>query len=183
MPGSRPQEVERMLPVLTGTAEKLGQEGNWRFAVAAVEGDIDSHSYTAKCSVPIEIVYNKTRQLIADSRLVITSSGTATLEIGLIGRPMVVIYRTGWLTYQIARRLIHLDKIALINITAGRKIVPELIQDEASIENITTRALTFLTDENLSCRVVEELSIAADHLGSPGGAARAADQIMELVGC
>ena len=144
---------------------------------------IDYDNYLKKSSVPMKVVIDQTRKMIAESRLIITSSGTATLETGIIGRPMIVIYKTGWLTYQIARRLVQLDKIALINIVAGQKIVPELIQSEANPQNIAHEARKFLNDTNRSITTVRELCEVVKDLGDSGTAARAADAILELIRC
>jgi len=84
MPGSRPQEVQRMLPVLLQSAFLLSRMGDYRFAIAAVEGNIDYEAYSKNANIPIEVVYGRSRELAAESRLVITSSGTATLETGII---------------------------------------------------------------------------------------------------
>ncbi len=183
MPGSRPQEVQRMLPTMIKTAENLAQSGNWKFVIAGVGGDIDYHSYINDSAIPIDIIFGSTRELITDSRLVITSSGTATLETGIIGRPMVVIYKTGWLTYQIARRLVKLDKIALINIVGGKRIVPELIQNNASPENIIKATGQFLKNNELAAKTVNELNEITDTLGGAGTSARAAEVILELINC
>jgi len=180
MPGSRPQEIQRMLPVLLDTAKALSARGKWRFAVAGVE-DFEYDPYLKALPFPIELIIGRTRELIAESRLVLTSSGTATLETGIIGRPMVVIYKTGWLTYQIARRLVKVDKIALINWVAGIKIVPELIQHEASAEKISETAMKILDDKNHAGKMVSQLNMAVDSLGKPGTAQRAAAAIMELI--
>lgn len=183
LPGSRPQEVAGMLPVLIRAARRLQDGGRRRFAIAAVEGGIDYESFTASAGMPIEIARGRTRQLIADSRLAITSSGTATLEIGIIGRPMVVIYKTGWLTYMIARRLVTIDKIALINIAAGKKIVPELIQNDVTEEAIVSEACKFLDNPELSLRTVKELNGITETLGAEGAGAKAADVIREYARC
>ena len=183
MPGSRPQEVQRMLPTMIKTAENLGRSGNWKFVIAGVGGDINYHSYIKDSAVPIDIIFGRTRELIADSRLVITSSGTATLETGIVGRPMVVIYKTGWLTYQIARRLVKLDRIALINIVGGNKIVPELIQNDASPENIIKAAGQFLKNNELAVKTINELNETTDTLGGAGTSSLAANAILELIKC
>jgi lipid-A-disaccharide synthase len=183
MPGSRPQEVQRMLPTLLQSAELLPKNRTLRFAVAAVDGDIDYKSYLKKCNLRVELVLGKTRDLIRDSRLVITSSGTATLETAIIGRPMIVIYKTGFLTYMIARRLVKLKNIALVNITAGKNIVPELIQNQASPGLIAQEALRFLDDTNSSLDIVNKLNNLTDRLGSAGVSIKVADAIRELINC
>lgn len=183
MPGSRPQEVQRMLPTMIKSAENLSRNGNWKFVIAGVKGDINYFSYIEKSTLSLDVIFGRTRELIAESRLVITSSGTATLETGIIGRPMVVIYKTGWLTYQIARRLVKLDKIALINIVAGKLIVPELIQNSASPENILTTAGQFLNNKKLAVETVIELNKTTDKLGGAGTSERAAEPILEFINC
>ena len=150
MPGSRPQEVQRMLIPLLETARILSSQKSFRFIVAGVEGAFDYDRSINQADFPIEVAYGKTRDLIRDSRLVITSSGTATLETAIIGRPMIVIYKTGLLTYLIARSLIKLKNIALVNITAGENIVPELIQNQATPDLISQEATRFLDDKDLS---------------------------------
>lgn len=183
MPGSRPQEVQRMLPVLLKTAALLSKRGNWIFDLAGVTGDIDYRSYLDGIPVTVNLELGRTREMIARSRLVLTSSGTATLETGLIGRPMVVIYKTGWITYQIARRLVKVDNIALINIAAGEQLVPELIQNEATPERIATAADNYLNDDSLSRATVGQLNKVADRLGGAGAAERAAAAVMEQIRC
>jgi lipid-A-disaccharide synthase len=181
LPGSRPQEVQRMLPTLLKAAEILSHRGQYKFIVAGVPGDIDYANYTKNSRVEIEVVSGKTRQLIADSRLVLTSSGTATLETGIIGRPMVIIYKTGLLTYLIARRLVKLDSIGLINITAGKKIVPELIQNEASPINIADEAGRFLNDSEYCQKTIAGLHGTTDLLGTSGAAQKVAMAIQEYL--
>ncbi len=183
LPGSRPQEIERMLPTLIKTAEILSQDGRWRFAIAGVDTGIDYERFVRNKKIPIEIQIDRTRDLIAESRLVLTSSGTATLETGIIGRPMVVIYKTGWLTNNIARNLVTLDKIALINICAGEKIVPELIQSAASAENIVSEARQILNNPDQASKIIEKLHRATDNLGESGVADRAATAIREYLRC
>jgi lipid-A-disaccharide synthase len=183
MPGSRPQEVQRMLPPLLEAAEILSSGRELRFIVAGVEGAIDYDHYIRQSSLHLEVVYGKTRDLIRDSRLVITSSGTATLETAIIGRPMIVIYKTGLLTYLIARRLVKLKNIALVNITAGENIVPELIQNQASPDLISREATRFLDSKDLSLDMVTRLNRLTDGLGSGGVSIRAADAILEFINC
>lgn len=183
MPGSRPQEVQRMLPTLLATAEIMARKGSWRFAVAGLAGDIDYGQYLAESPLDIDLVLGRTREMIAQSRLVITSSGTATLEVGIIGRPMVVIYKTSLLTYLIARRLVRLDEIALINIAAGKMIVPELIQYKATPTGIAAAAESFLKNADRVGRVIGQLHEVADILGSRGCSARAAAIIGAYLPC
>ncbi len=179
LPGSRPQEIERMLPTLIKSAELIAKHGAYRFVIAGVDGKIDYDKYLNNCQVEIEIIKGNSRELIKNSRLVLTSSGTATLETGIIGRPMIVIYKTGFITYQIARRLVKLDNIALINITSGSTIVPELIQNDANPEKISSEAIGLLDDNSRIDSILESLNKTADKLGGTGSSLRAAEAIME----
>jgi lipid-A-disaccharide synthase len=183
LPGSRPQEIEKMLPVLLETARRLHAEKKYRFVVAAVEGNFNYKKYFANIDFPVEIHFGKTRELIAQSRLIITSSGTATLETGIIGRPMVVIYKTGTITYLIARSLVKLEMIALINISAGKKIVPELIQSSATPINIAREAKKILDNPHLAMDIVRQLNQTTDVLGDPGAGKRAAAAVWEFIKC
>lgn len=164
LPGSRQQEVDRMLPVMLQAARLLNQSGDgdepsdkWRFQIGGLS---EGPRYDKILSVFPEfreaLVYDQTRQLISQAALTITSSGTATLEVALIGCPQVVVYRTGFITYQIAKRLVDLPHIALANIIAGETAAPELIQGEASAENIAATA-----GELLSSREKQARSLAA----------------------
>ncbi len=183
LPGSRPQEVQRMLPTLLKTAAILARNNEMKVAVAAVEGHIPYQEFVAASGFEAEIVYGQTRRLIHDSRLVLVSSGTATLEVGIIGRPMIVLYKTGYLTYRIARHLVKVDKIALINLVGGEKIVPELIQEEANPAEIAAQAKRFWDNPALSLEIVDKLHKTASLLGEPGAAKKAAAAILETAKC
>lgn len=183
MPGSRPQEVARMLPTMLESAAIIGKELCCHFAVAGVKGGIDYEKYIKNSPVRVGLSLEYNRQLISESRMVIVSSGTATLETGIIGRPMVVIYKTGYITYLIARRLVQVDSIALINIAAGRKIVPELIQGAATPQKIASEVNRVLADSGQLGGIVEQLNNVTDRLGGPGTARRAAGAIREFINC
>ena len=183
MPGSRPQEIERMLPVMLKSAMILSQKGRWRFAVAGVQGNIDYQRYLERAGVKADLIIGDTRKLIARSRLVITSSGTATLETGIIGRPMIVIYKMGFLTHFLARLLIRIDRIGLINITASKRVVPELIQSQATPERISRAALDLLNDKAAAVDMVRQLNEVVSNLGTEGASMRAATAIGEYIGC
>ncbi|SYZ72722.1 putative Lipid-A-disaccharide synthase [Candidatus Zixiibacteriota bacterium] len=181
LPGSRPQEIERMLPAMIKSAEIISRKGSWRFAVGGIAGTVNYDTFLRNSPLPIEIRLGQTRPLIADSSLIITSSGTATLETGIIGRPMVVIYKTGWISYRIARSLVTVDKIALINICAGKKIVPELIQNMATPDKIASEALKLIDDNQQSLNIVSALNDVTDRLGGAGAAERAVAAIGEYL--
>ncbi len=157
LPGSRRQEIERMLPVMIQAAEKIYENYKIKSVIAGVNGIFDYESLTQNKEF-VAVTYDNPRKVIYDSRLVLTASGTATLEIGIIGRPMVIIYKTGMLTYQIAKRLVTLESIGLVNLVLGEKLLPELIQHEANENQIAAELAKFLDDGLILKETVEKLN-------------------------
>lgn len=183
LPGSRTQEVERMLPTMLSAAGWMYEKYQMRASLAAVTGKADYEAAVAQYATgPVDIVYDDPRKVLAQAKLACTASGTATLETGIIGRPMVVMYKTGWITYQIAQRLVTLDTIGLVNLVLGRKVVPELIQSAASVKATTRELERFEGDSKYRSGVVEELHRVPDLLGGQGASVRAAELIAETAG-
>lgn len=175
LPGSRPQEIERMLTPMLAAADQFNRENGTSATVAAVRGAFDYESAVAKyASNNIKIEYDTARRVIFDADMVVTASGTATLETGIIGRPMVIVYKTGGITYQIAKRLIKIDKIGLVNLVLGEKVVPELIQDEVSPTGIVGAMRTLWTDQDLYEKIRSRLMGLPSLLHGQGASDRAA---------
>ena len=107
----------------------------------------------------------------------VTASGSATLEAGLLNRPMVIVYRLSPFTFWLAKRLVNVTFYGLVNIVAGEEVVPELIQDAVTANNIAREALRILKDPDHSRSVRMKLSRIGESLGEPGVAKRAADSI------
>jgi len=182
LPGSRAQEVERMLPCMMKAAVTFNKRHGTRTEIAAISGIYDyQNCFDRFGDESISIVYDNPRRVIHNSSLVVTASGTATLETAIIGRPMVVVYRTGSVTYQIARRLVKLDKIALANLVLGEKVLPELIQGEATPESIVAELEKLWNDEIYYGQVQEKLHTVPDLLGGKGASRRTADLIGEYL--
>jgi lipid-A-disaccharide synthase len=180
LPGSRLQEVKRMLPTMTDAAIMIKEKlDNCMFITARVE-DIDQSQYSNIIGDrDIPLIAGRTPELISAADFVITSSGTATIETAYFQTPMIVIYKTGFFTYQIARRLVTLDSIGMVNIVAGRRTVPELIQHKAAPAAIASHVSEIMTNEDLYIRMVEDLKSVRDKLGTGGAGRRAADAIQE----
>jgi lipid-A-disaccharide synthase len=104
------------------------------------------------------------------------------LENALLGIPMVVVYKTSWLTYQLAKRLVQVDRIAMVNILAGRDLVPELIQDRATPENLAAEARSLLLDATRRRTLRKDLLSLRSKLGGPGFAEKAAEEILRAAG-
>jgi lipid-A-disaccharide synthase len=183
LPGSRRQEVERMLPVMLETARQFNRKFGTRAVVAAARNGYDYESAIAEYKGDsITLVYDDARRVIHDSVLVLSASGTATLEAGIIGRPMVVVYKTGNLTYQIARRLIKIDKIGLVNLVLNDRVAPELIQHDATPDKMLAALSQLYSDEERYGETCARLNEVPSLLGGEGASARAASMILKVLG-
>jgi len=182
LPGSRRQEIERMLPAMLEAAAVLNRKHGCMSVVAGIKNvyDYDAvcKSYSGK---GVEVSYDDPRKTIYESELVLTASGTATLETGIIGRPMVVVYKTGFLTYRIARRLVKLDSIALVNLVLGEKVVPELIQSRATGESMAAALERHLIDDSYRDKTLTELNRIPSLLGGWGATERTVEALAEYL--
>jgi len=182
LPGSRRQEIERMLPSMLDAARVLNRTHGATAVVAAMSGTYDYDSICKDyASSGVKVIYDDPRRVIYESDLVLTASGTATLEAGIIGRPMVVVYRTGTMTYLIARNLVKLDKIALVNLVLDEKVVPELIQNEANSFRMAEETEKYLRNDEYRLSVTRSLARVPSLLGGMGASARVAEAIGEYL--
>lgn len=178
LPGSRHQEVRRILPAMIKAAEIIAEEYPAQFLTAGAS-NVSAELYSIPSS--IKLVRNDTRNLIRHSRLVITKSGTSTLEAAIAGTPMVVVYKMNPLSYLIGKRLVKIKNIALANVTAGKRIAPELVQKDASPDNIAREALKLLRDDSIRNEQIKELKFVKDKLGGTGASKRAAESACGLL--
>ncbi len=178
LPGSRIQEIRRILPVMLEARSIINQSIEATFALGAAT-TVDKSSYGNISG--ITIVQGDTRSLMKNADLVITKSGTATLETALAGTPMVVVYRLNQLSYLIGKHVVKIKDIALVNVVAGKRIVPELIQHQAIAQNIADEALNILQNESVRCKMLENLRIVGEKLGGTGASRRAAELALELI--
>ncbi|KAB2963060.1 MAG: lipid-A-disaccharide synthase, partial [Thermoanaerobaculia bacterium] len=146
LPGSRRSEVEALLPVLLDAAGRIGAELPVEIALVEAPGLapglIDRHLRGA--GIDVRRVTERRFEEVADSHLALCASGTATLEIGLLGTPMIVCYRLSAWTYALARALVRVPHVSLVNLVLGRRAVPELIQRDATPEGIAREAVALL---------------------------------------
>ena len=129
----------------------------------------------------VEIVESDRFAAVADSHVALCASGTATLEVGLLGTPMVMVYRLGAWTYVLARLLVRLPNVALVNLVLGRRVVPELIQGEANPERIAAEAARLLTDAGARNAMRTALAEVRGRLGAGGASGRAAGEVAEML--
>jgi lipid-A-disaccharide synthase len=130
-----------------------------------------------------KIVECDTYNTLSYSEIAVVASGTATVEAALAGTPMVVIYRASEINWRLIRPLIHLDTFGMVNLIAGRRIVPELMQREATGERIAREVTAILSDQSRVCRMREDLKLVRDVLTAGGlsGAERAANAVIEVI--
>ncbi len=149
LPGSRSGEIKHLMPVYLQAAKKLEQsDANLRFVFAAVN-EAKAQQIRAFFNSPdeYEVLVNRTIDLMVAADLVLAASGTTTLEIMLVNRPLVVAYRTDWLSYKIIGSMVKVDYVSLPNLIAGQFLVEEYIQYRATPDNLSAAMRKLLVDE------------------------------------
>jgi lipid-A-disaccharide synthase len=132
-------------------------------------------------NVKVKIISGNTYDVISCADLALVASGTATLETALLGIPMVIVYKISLLSYLIGRLIVDVKNIGLVNIIAGKTIVPELIQGDACGKRIAVEALAILTNEEKKQEMIKELMAIRARLGEPGAAIRAAQIACDMI--
>jgi lipid-A-disaccharide synthase len=150
LPGSRKMELLRMVPLL---AQVVKGYPHIQFVVAAVDGIDDSLYSELQALASVKIVHGDTYNLLNLSRAAIVTSGTATLETGLLRVPQVCIYRAGWLEMKIAKAVVQVEFISLINLIAGKEVIRELIQEDANVKDISAELEKLIGDERYRGRM------------------------------
>jgi lipid-A-disaccharide synthase len=181
LPGSRERELRKHLPVMLPAARRLQQRhGVSVEMVLPGERLRDCAAEWTREFPEIEIRIGGLPEALARSRVAIASSGTVTMECAWFGVPTVVIYRTSWSTYLLGRRFIKVKFLAMPNLLAGQMVFPELIQKEASAENIAASAADLLNNPDRRNVLQKELRRVMASLGAPGASARAAEAVLSL---
>lgn len=152
MPGSRGGELSRLVePFLMSAKELLAQDPSLTLVVPMISkyraNQFEQLHQEIAPELPVSIFINQTQQVMTASDCLLTASGTVTLEAALIKRPMVITYKFNWLTYQLGRYLVKLKHFSLPNLMADRELVPELLQDEVTVENIVPLVKARLYDD------------------------------------
>lgn len=176
LPGSRKQEISAMLPVMLRAGRKFGQ---YQLALAAAPSQ-DLAFYEKSAALQgIAIVEGKTYDLLEVTDAAMVTSGTATLETALFGVPQVVCYKANWLSYWIARQLVKVNYISLVNLIADREIVKELIQTDMNQRKLKKELEHCLKDREY---FRAEYTSLRETLGGSGASAKAAGIIAKEVG-
>lgn len=187
LPGSREREISHHLPVMLDAAQKIYQKNpSTQFFIcraATVDPEIfNTIVEKAKINIPFKILDELTYAGINASDLVLVASGTATLETAILNKPMIIIYKVSLLTWILAKLFIKIPYIGLVNVVAGQKIVPELLQFDATSAKIAKTALELLNDKPRLEKIHAELYALKNTLGIPGACGRAAEEIKKFLG-
>lgn len=180
-PGSRKQELERIFPQMLGAARWLHNHHNVQVAVGVssiLEVDF-VRSFIRDQSV-IKLIQHATYDVMKNSDVAFVTSGTATLETAYYQTPMVVVYKTSWLSYCIARLLVRIKNIGLVNIVAGKQIVPEILQGRVTPDNLAREGVALLQDERRRKEMSSLLACIKDKLGTVGASKRVADTVLSF---
>lgn len=181
LPGSRVAEVKMLLPVLLQTAAELVKRDPKTQFILAQASSIDNtllQDLLRESPVPVLVVKDQASEAMAVSDLLLVASGTATLQAAVVGTPMILLYKTTLPTYWVARMWIRVKWIGLVNLVAGRTVVPELIQDEATVERLTKEACRLLSDRQAYDEMKTGLHQVRQSLGDAGASFRTAQVVL-----
>ncbi|MCS4436764.1 lipid-A-disaccharide synthase [Aquiflexum gelatinilyticum] len=162
LPGSRKQELANMMHVMLQVVKKFP---NAQFVIAGVD-NLGATLYEPAIKAGIKVIYNQTYDLLHHANAAIVTSGTATLETALFRVPQVVVYKTSGISYAIAKRLIRVPFISLVNLIADRKVVAELIQNDYSVENLSQELNLILSNILHKAEILDGYTEIKEKLGT-----------------
>ncbi len=181
LPGSRPNEVRSLASVIAGALPLIAARVPGVQFVLARAPQLAHELFEPLLTmrVPPAVVESDADNVIAASDLVLTCSGTATVQAAIHERPMVIMYRLSPLTYRLGKRFVRVDTYGMANLVAGQRVVPELIQNDLSADRLASEAIRFLIDPAVHARTVAAMREVRHRLGDAGATARAARLIAD----
>ncbi|HTP50916.1 MAG TPA: lipid-A-disaccharide synthase [Anaeromyxobacteraceae bacterium] len=181
LPGSRRSELARIFPPMLEAAERIRvrhPEVQFVVPVAPTLQEETVRPFLARhAALDVRLVSGRADEAVGASDAALVKSGTSTLETALMRRPMVVVYRLAWLSYLVGKLFVRIAHFALVNILAGRRVVPELLQREASPERMAAEVERLLSDPAARREQLEGLEDVRRSLGEPGAARRVAEEV------
>lgn len=184
LPGSRGNEILRMMPVMLEAAEKIAKQiPHVQFILPQADSVSNEtlQPYLQASLTKIIVIKNQPYDVIQCCDAVMTTSGTATVEIALLTVPMVIAYKLSAITYMLGRLLVKTEFIGLPNIIAGKSIIKELIQDQATTDNLATEICKILTDKNYAQTMRQNLNEVKKLLGQGGGSRNMAELAAKML--
>jgi lipid-A-disaccharide synthase len=185
LPGSRRNELRAILPDLVAAAGLIAARVKDVQFVLARAPHLDEELFEPLRAWPSAvrppvIVEGATDAVLASADVAIVASGTVTVQAALHACPMVVVYRLGALTYKLGKPFVHVDTYAMVNLVAGKRVVPELIQEAFTPQSVAAEALRVLTDPAHAAGMRADLAIVRAKLGAAGASRRAAEAVLEV---
>jgi lipid-A-disaccharide synthase len=170
--------------VLLDAALQLSRDAEVQFLVirASTVNRQDLESGLAGLPIKIPIVDEQRYDAVNACDLAWTASGTVTLETALLLKPMIIVYRLSWVTYALARMLVNVKYIGIVNIVAGEAVVPELIQSAFTAERVVRETRNIMDNQDLRDAIVRKLVALRNKLGTPGATDRVANIAMSMIG-
>ena len=182
LPGSRSGELRQHLPIIREACRRIHDGSQAQFVLAAAPGtSLASLREGWPADLSVKIIVGQTYNALAAADATIVSSGTATIEAALLDVPMVVIYRVTPLTAALAKPLVRTPFFSMVNLIAGKRAVPELIQNDFTPERVSAEILRLLNDDSVRGAIRRDLAEVRARLGAPGAVDRAADAILQLL--
>lgn len=184
LPGSRRREVRSLLPLMLEAAQRLLEQGeNVQFALPRADTvPLDLiDTYLDQYQVPVTIVEEKRLNVRAAMDFSWVASGTAATEGSLLGVPFVVVYKVNYITAWIAKQLIKTPFVSIPNIVAGNMVIPELLQEEATGQNLADQALHYLSDSKAYENMKFQMGKIKEKFGEPGSAKRIAAALVDFL--
>lgn len=178
LPGSRKQELEKILPVLLDSADIISKKYDLQTVIACADNIEEEYFTKFSKKHKFSLIKGDTYNLLKNSKFSIIKSGTSTLEAGIIGNPFIVVYKTNYFTYLIGKALIRIKNIALVNIVAEKTVIPELIQDDVNQKEICDISSKILDDSEYYGSIREDLSKIKSKLNTEGNPSKKAAEII-----
>ncbi len=178
IPGSRRQEIENLFSVMVRAAVEVAGSEKEVVVPVAPNLSIDLYQHHLPPNANVKFIQHATHEVMKYAEFAFVTSGTATLETACSETPMVVVYKTSAITYWIARCVVKIKNIALVNIVAGKTIVPEMIQHNATVDTLANEANKILNFPERYNEMKNELKIVREKLGGVGASAHVAEAIL-----
>lgn len=181
LPGSRNKEVAFNLEPMLGAVGILREARPELLFVLAAAPHLRANALDKASALGVIVREGSTREILSSARVAIVASGTATVETGLTLTPMVVVYRLSGLTYALGKPLVQITNYAMVNLIAGRRVVPELIQQDFTPARVAEETLRVLDDGPARSRMLQDLAEVRTKLGDGGATRRAADEVRTVM--
>ncbi len=180
IPGSRKQEIENLFSVMVRSAAELA--GETKEVVVAVAPNLPMELYRQHLppNVNVKFIRHATHEVMKYAEFAFVTSGTATLETACVGTPMVVVYRTSAITYAIAKFVVKIKNISLVNIVAERTVVPEMVQGDATVDNLVREARAVIDSPERYRAMKNDLDEVRQKLGGTGASLHVAEAVMAI---